>query len=70
MILAIHPVSAGSEWGCIMSSLSLITSGVAWFFAAAAVLAFLLLHKALSGWIKAGIGGAGRQLSTAAGSPR
>ncbi|MDI4745806.1 glycerate kinase, partial [Salmonella enterica subsp. enterica serovar Kentucky] len=34
-----------------MSSLSLITSGVAWF-AAAAVLAFLFsFHKALSGWI-------------------
>ncbi len=40
-----------------MSSLSLITSGVAWF-AATAVLAFLFsFHKALSGWI-AGIGGA------------
>ncbi|ECY4079703.1 formate hydrogenlyase subunit 3, partial [Salmonella enterica subsp. enterica serovar Bovismorbificans] len=47
-----------------MSSLSLITSGVAWF-AAAAVLAFLFsFHKALSGWI-AGIGGAVGSLCTA-----
>lgn len=47
-----------------MSSLSLITSGVAWF-AAAAVLAFLFsFHKALSGWI-AGIGGAVGSLYTA-----
>ncbi|EAS2766560.1 formate hydrogenlyase, partial [Salmonella enterica] len=46
-----------------MSSLSLITSGVAWF-AAAAVLAFLFsFHKALSGWI-AGIGGAVGSLCT------
>ncbi|ELM9755038.1 formate hydrogenlyase subunit 3 [Salmonella enterica] len=47
-----------------MSSLSLITSGVAWF-AAVAVLAFLFsFHKALSGWI-AGIGGAVGSLCTA-----
>ncbi|ELF6584202.1 formate hydrogenlyase subunit 3 [Salmonella enterica] len=47
-----------------MSSLSLITSGVVWFVAAA-VLAFLFsFHKALSGWV-AGIGGAVGSLCTA-----
>lgn len=47
-----------------MSAISLINSGVAWFVAAA-VLAFLFLSKALSGWI-AGIGGAVGSLYTAA----
>ncbi len=44
----------------------LINSGVAWFVAAAVVLAFLFsFQKALSGWI-AGIGGAVGSLYTAA----
>ncbi|MGS9169514.1 hypothetical protein ACQWF0_24580, partial [Salmonella enterica subsp. enterica serovar Infantis] len=47
-----------------MRSLSLITSGVAGFAAAAVLACLFSVHKALSGWI-AGIGGAVGGLCTA-----